>query len=295
MRSISSSGSSATPIANTMTTNLISNYPSATYLNLNSSSAATTSSANDWESLRKQARQLENEIDSKLVGFSKLSSNFTVSSISNNKTPNSTPSTPTSTTAGSSDLLFVTLSKEIEDALARLTILNGKMSDCLNSESMSNANGVVHTLQRHRDILRDYSHEYEKTKRNIISFKEREKLLASTSFRANESNLNNRRSDSASSSNGNNSTSLYMKEYDHLKNSHALIDQQLETAEHTKENLQSQRQSLRLIQQKMNTLAHKFPLINNLVQKIKFKKRKDSIILGTVISVCLILMLLYVF
>lgn len=66
-------------------------------------------------------------------------------------------------------------------------------------------------------------------------------------------------------------------------------------AELTKENLQSQRQSMRLIQQKMNTLAHKFPLINNLVQKIKFKKRKDTIVLATVISVCLILMLLYIF
>ena len=92
---------------------------------------------------------------------------------------------------------------------------------------MANVNGVVHTLQRHRDILRDYSHEYEKTKRNILSFKEREKLLASSSFRTNESNLNNRRSDSANS-NGSNSTSLYMKEYDHLKSSHNLIDQQLE-------------------------------------------------------------------
>lgn len=101
------------------------------------------------------------------------------------------------------------------------------MSDCLSSDSMSNANGVVHTLQRHRDILRDYSHEYEKTKRNIMSYKEREKLLATSSFRTtNETNLNNRRSDSAS--NGSNSTSLYMKEYDHLKNSHAMIDQQLE-------------------------------------------------------------------
>ncbi len=124
------------------------------------------------------------------------------------------------------------------------------MSDCLNNESMPNANGVVHTLQvytnvfdffdsinlvllflkqRHRDILRDYFHEYEKTKRNIISFKERENLLANSCFRSNESNLNNRRSDNINSTYSlSNSTSLYMKEYDHLKNSHVLIDQQLE-------------------------------------------------------------------
>ena len=80
-------------------------------------------------------------------------------------------------------------------------------------------------FKRHRDILRDYSQEFEKTKRNIISFKEREKLLTNSSYRLNESNLNNRRSESITNSN---STSLYMKEFDHLKNSHSLIDQQLE-------------------------------------------------------------------
>jgi hypothetical protein len=83
---------------------------------------------------------------------------------------------------------------------------------------------IISKKKRHKDILRDYSHEFEKTKRNIISFKEREKLLNNSSFRLNESNLNNRRSESVN----NNSTSLYMKEFDHLKNSHSLVDQQLE-------------------------------------------------------------------
>ena len=42
-------------------------------------------------------------------------------------------------------------------------------------------------------------------------------------------------------------------------------------------------------------MIDKFPMINNLVQRIKLKKRKDSIVLATVISVCLIIMLLYLF
>lgn len=87
----------------------------------------------------------------------------------------------------------------------------------------------VNFQQRHQDILRDYSHEYEKTKRNIQSYKEREKLLSLSSNRSsNESSLNNRRLDN-NNPNGSNSSSFYMnKEYDHLKSSHILIDQQLE-------------------------------------------------------------------
>ena len=83
---------------------------------------------------------------------------------------------------------------------------------------------LMYFLKRHRDILRDYSHEYEKTKRNIVSYKEREKLLTpsvNSNRSSNETNLNNR-------GNQNNATSLYMKEFDHLKSSHNLIDQQLE-------------------------------------------------------------------
>ena len=130
--------------------------------------------------------------------------------------------------ANSSDLLFITLSNEIEESLKKLNAINGKMRDSLNADASDvSSSGSVHTLQRHSDILRDYTHEYEKTKRNIISYKEREKLLSTSSnsnnrsMNSNESNLNNRR-------NENGSTSLYMKEYDHLKSSHNLIDQQLE-------------------------------------------------------------------
>ena len=43
--------------------------------------------------------------------------------------------------------MFLTLSNEIEDALKRLTALNGKMSDCLNNENTIQSSGTVHTLQ----------------------------------------------------------------------------------------------------------------------------------------------------
>lgn len=76
------------------------------------------------------------------------------------------------------------------------------------------SNASVHTLQRHRDILRDYSQEFEKTKRNIMQFREREKLFSMNSnnlSNASSGGLNNRRYEN------NNSTTLYLKESDHLK------------------------------------------------------------------------------
>lgn len=256
-------------------------------MKMNSTTTTTTTTKSDWENLRKQARQAENEIDSKLVSFSKLCSSFTA--------PRDSVSDSSMLNNNTSDTIFETLSIEIEQLLKKLTMINNKMSDSIGvTEITDTSNANVHTLQRHREILRDYTHEYDKTKRNIVSFKEREKLLSLSNKNdgLNSKGLNNRRNDG---NNNNNSTSLYLKEYDHLKNSHSLIDQQLELAELTKENLQSQRQTLKMIQHKMNTLAHKFPLINSLMQRIKLKKRKDSIILATIIAVCIIILLLYMF
>lgn len=42
-------------------------------------------------------------------------------------------------------------------------------------------------------------------------------------------------------------------------------------------------------------VADRFPLINSLVQKINMRKRRDSLILGGVISVCIIVLLLLAF
>jgi Golgi SNAP receptor complex protein 1 len=118
-----------------------------------------------------------------------------------------------------SDTMFETLSIEIEQLLKKLTMINNKMSDSIGvTEITDTSNANVHTLQRHREILRDYTHEYDKTKRNIVSFKEREKLLSLSNKNdvLNSKGLNNRRND-GSNNNNNNSTSLYLKEYDHLK------------------------------------------------------------------------------
>lgn len=49
------------------------------------------------------------------------------------------------------------------------------------------------------------------------------------------------------------------------------------------------------VQTKLNDITNKFPMINNLVQRINFRKRRDTVILGLVIGLCLAAMLWYIF
>ncbi|XP_020323525.1 Golgi SNAP receptor complex member 1-like isoform X1 [Oncorhynchus nerka] len=243
-------------------------------------------SSNYWEDLRKQARQLENELDLKLVSFSKLCTSY--SSSRDGRRGDSNSDTAPLLNNSTQDRMFETMSGEIEQLLAKLTGVNDKMAEYTSTPGVTSLNAaLMHTLQRHRDILQDYTHEFHKTKANFLAIREREDLLGSVrkdieTYKSG-SGVNNRR------------TELFLKEHEHLRNSDRLMDDTISIAMATKENMTSQRGLLKSIQSRVNTLANRFPAINNLVQRLNLRKRRDSLILGGVIGVCTILLLLYAF
>ncbi|NXU19932.1 GOSR1 protein, partial [Pardalotus punctatus] len=237
--------------------------------------------------LRKQARQLENELDLKLVSFSKLCTSY--SSTRDGRRDRYSSDTTPLLNGSSQDRMFETMAVEIEQLLGKLTGINDKMAEYTNSAGVPSLNAaLMHTLQRHRDILQDYTHEFHKTKANFLAIRERENLLGSVrkdieSYKSG-SGVNNRR------------TELFLKEHEHLRNTDNLIlFLSPSIAMATKENMTSQRGMLKSIQSKMNTLANRFPAVNSLIQRINLRKRRDSLILGGVIGVCTILLLLYAF
>ncbi|XP_025217042.1 Golgi SNAP receptor complex member 1 isoform X1 [Theropithecus gelada] len=172
--------------------------------------AAGTS--NYWEDLRKQARQLENELDLKLVSFSKLCTSYSHSSTRDGRRDRYSSDTTPLLNGSSQDRMFETMAIEIEQLLARLTGVNDKMAEYTNSAGVPSLNAaLMHTLQRHRDILQDYTHEFHKTKANFMAIRERENLMGSVrkdieSYKSG-SGVNNRR------------TELFLKEHDHLRKS----------------------------------------------------------------------------
>lgn len=246
-----------------------------------------TMESDSWDSLRKEARLLENEIDAKLVALSKVGTNFNQNFRSYSRTPDKEP------LLDSSEEVFETRTREMEELLGRLTNVNDALARFMDNHAFENGAAtksagasMLHILQRHRDILQDYSHEFQKTKSNILALREREELLGSVkkdidAFNKQGSTALNRRSE------------LYMKETDHLRNSERLIDDQIAIAMATKENLTQQRGAFHSISQRLVNTLHKFPLINSLVQRINLRKRRDSIILASVIAICLILLILY--
>jgi len=247
-----------------------------------------TELGNGWEEMRRKACQLENEIDLKLVSFSKLGTNYrsardyggdSYKSVAHRNLYSDAGSSLNKSTSSSTHM-FEVMATEIEQLLASLTQINDSMAEFTEERGLTSHNAtLVHMLQRHRDILQDYSHEYQKTKVNILAVKEREELMGAV-FRDN-------------SYKSGSSSDMYLKEHDHLLNSDRLVDEQISIAMSTKENLQTQKSSLKSITQKISLVTNRFPVINSLIVRINFRKRRDSIILGIVIAVCVILLLWY--
>ncbi|XP_015606598.1 Golgi SNAP receptor complex member 1 [Cephus cinctus] len=222
-----------------------------------------------WEDLRKQARHLENEIDAKLVAFSKLGVNTGQGHASSETVP-----------LLDEEHVFENMASEIEALLAKLTTINDGMSEVKPSGA-----AMLHTMQRHREILKDYKLEFNKTQNNFTARKDREDLLGSV----------RKEIDSYKSASGLNRRDMYLKESQHIHNSDRLINDQISIAVETRDHLMSQRQAFKRIQTRFNDISNRFPAVNSLLQRINLRKRRDSLIIGLLVGFCTFLLLLYAF
>lgn len=101
--------------------------------------------------------------------------------------------------------VFDRISNDIEQLLNRLAKVNGEMSEYTQQVPNSSA---MYTVQRHREILNDYSNEFHKTKNNIIELLQREQLFSSSSRRPDEFTI---------TPPTNKITDLYLKEQEHIR------------------------------------------------------------------------------
>ncbi|NXC13669.1 GOSR1 protein, partial [Corythaeola cristata] len=232
--------------------------------------------------LRKQARQLENELDLKLVSFSKLCTSY--SSTRDGRRDRYSSDTTPLLNGSSQDRMFETMAVEIEQLLGKLTGINDKMAEYTNSAGVPSLNAaLMHTLQRHRDILQ-VTDAYVS---HLSNEKPLEKMFFSSywflHFRSYKSGsgVNNRR------------TELFLKEHEHLRKTGQLP--QHSPGFLSSEPTQKLRGAISGCPGRFTTVLNRFPAVNSLIQRINLRKRRDSLILGGIIGICTILLLLYAF
>eukprot|EP00842_Homolaphlyctis_polyrhiza_P002977 jgi/Hompol1/3680/HPOL_006685-RA len=141
-----------------------------------------------WEALRKQARQLEFELDGRLANFSKLAATHSHShSHSQQSDSGSGSGSGSGAGAGAGAGTFVVAQAaelELDDLLKQLAgTINAMATHLDGAESASGAGvntaSMAHLLQRHRANQFEYSTEFQKIRTNIRAKRDHDELLSS--------------------------------------------------------------------------------------------------------------------
>ncbi|KAI3413577.1 hypothetical protein GPALN_011067 [Globodera pallida] len=221
------------------------------------------------DDLQRKARLLENEIDAQLISLNKFNAS------------NGLPYNAHQTKAQSKRAVFDSLTNDIENKLSKLGEINDAMRESFeNDVAEFSRTSAQHIVRRHRDILRDYNTEFIRTCSNIGNQLQREELMEVET----ESSVNNRCKP----------TDYLLREHESISSCDRLLNEQISIAMSVKENLYSQSTGLGSLGKRLHHLTKKYPAINHLMNKIRMKKRKDTLIVAAVISTCLMLMFLYI-
>lgn len=273
--------------------------------------------AQTWEALRKEARRLETEIDSKLVDYSKLLANANspvhprASSFDNLRVGDGTLTTPSTsmnglrtrpsqlTTSESGPVaalqrrsgahtresaLAATLAAadtgtaELDALLARLSsVIDALAAD--GSTAAASAGHRSHTVQRHSEILHDYHKEFRKTRKSVNALRDSADLFAGASASASRS--------SPPQAGANSGADALHAERIALAGASAAADSATGAGLSLKEDLERQRAMFASMVERMETMSEGIPAVNRLIGQIRRKKKRDVLILAMVVAMLL--------
>ncbi|KAG0016408.1 hypothetical protein BGZ80_009245 [Entomortierella chlamydospora] len=261
---------------------LSSHSPSASVAVSPSLSEASLAGPVSWDVLRKDVRQVEIEIESKLTALSK-------SAVKPGQAAG--VGAGPSSSSGTGVVSGEDLEANIEDLLEKLSRFVDAMSAHVDSQSQSNGQAplsMVHLLQKHRDILHDYTKEYRKTRQNVRAARDHAQLLSSV--RDDISTFKN----GGTSGSGMSASDYLLNERARIDGSHRLADSALEQAYAAQDDLKSQGSTLMSVNQRINNVASQLPSVGQLIDKIQSRKNRDNVILSCVIGSCVVGVLYFV-
>ncbi|KAG0356752.1 hypothetical protein BGZ54_000615 [Gamsiella multidivaricata] len=235
-----------------------------------------------WDVLRKEVRQVEIEIESKLTALTKSA----VKTGGGQQAAGVGPSTGAAGAGQSNGIGAMGSTEEletnIEDLLEKLSGLVDAMSGHLDTQTQTNGQAplsMVHLLQKHRDILHDYTKEYRKTRQNVRSARDHAQLLNSV-----RDDISTYKS----------ASDYLLNERARIDGSHQLADSALEQAYAVKDDLSKQGSTLQNVNQRINNVASQLPSVGQLIGKIQSRKNRDNVILSCVIGSCVVGVLYFV-
>ncbi|KAF8252278.1 V-snare-domain-containing protein [Wilcoxina mikolae CBS 423.85] len=223
------------------------------------------SPSGSWAQLRQQARSLESQTENLFHTYSAFTSD-----------PLPKPSADEARTEAA-----------LQDILERREAVVSSLSRLLDSESAVNSSAAkLQNLTLHRSTLADHRREFSRLKSSIADSRNRTNLLHSvrndiSAFRS-ASQLEEGRSEA----------DYMLDERARIDSSHNIADSVLSQAYAINADFGEQRLRLQQLNRRAMYAASHIPGINHIIAKINTRKKRDSVIMASLVAFCF-LMLLY--
>jgi len=224
------------------------------------------------DTLKRDARRIENALDQKLTSFSKFSAHFTQETLLGE-----------SGSISQSGDSAQSMSIEIQDLIRELTEINERMAGCLNDADRTHSTALAYTQQHHRQRLRDYEQDYRRVRAAIEAAKAQAELLSTvrkdiSQYKAGSGDVS--REESA------------LRERSALGSASDELSRVLGSAMANRDALAQQRNTVEASIGRMKAAAALLPGVNALLFRIRRRKARDMIIVS-VMTVALVVALFF--
>ncbi|KAF8314017.1 V-snare-domain-containing protein [Clavulina sp. PMI_390] len=220
-----------------------------------------------YDSLRRQSRTLESLVDAKLTAYTRLASSISLGQ---------------DVEAGGSAARRDDMELEIEGLLEKLRETHDEMATILNDPIAPPSQSTLHAVARHRDALQDYTRDFQRARTSVQAALDKANLLGSV-----RNDIDAYKTAHASDE------AALLAERGRIDSSHRMTDDILMQAHETRADMGRQRTSILGVNTRMGGVINALPGINSLAAMIQSRRRRDSLILGTVVGVCMLLLLSY--
>ncbi|SCV74140.1 BQ2448_6572 [Microbotryum intermedium] len=192
------------------------------------------------------------------------------------------------------------LETEIEGSLETFTAQIERLANFYATAHPPPSATQTHALERHREVLIEYRKDFARTKTNLRDAEQRANLLGSVREEIRRvAYLDDL--DAFKTSTNSSVTDRLLQERGHIDNSHRMADDTLNwalarsQAYATRQEFAAQRSGLTGIQARMNGVAAQVPMLNSVIGMINTRRTRDSVIMGSVVGVCVLFLLWYLF
>ncbi|CAD1812770.1 Snare region anchored in the vesicle membrane C-terminus family protein [Candida parapsilosis] len=223
-------------------------------------------SSSSFTQIRSQALNLEKQTESLLAKYSQFQTQLS----------QSLESTPEEES----------IKQQITDILSKRDAIIAKLNRISESSTTELSTSKLQQITRHEQILHDHKNSFNRIDSTLTEERNRNNLL----FTVQSDISNHKRRNGPANALDTDPDSYILEESQRADNVNSIADRLLQSAYNTRDELANQRQYLQNAQSTILGTIQSVPGINVLISKINSRRKRDTLILATIIAVCILLL-----